>query len=284
MEPAYRTIGATAVILAVGLVNAAAGKEYAVSVFFLFPIAAIAWYDGMRTGIILSGFSAAIWLAADLMHIERFSDAHIPFFNETFRLIVFIFAAVIVARLKKALEVQRDIARTDPLTGMRNRLAFFESAGRELQRARRFRKPLSFIYLDIDKFKAINDTHGHKTGDRLLQQVANTIRENIRAVDMAVRFGGDEMGILLVETDADGARFLAEKLQDKLMAEMNRHAWPVTFSMGLGTFRQTAVSVEDMIQLVDKIMYLAKKSGKNRIVQRIFAAGSIPCARKTSAG
>jgi len=169
------------------------------------------------------------------------------------------------------------------MTGLWNRLAFFEMAALEIKRARRFNTPLSFIYTDIDNFKSVNDTSGHDTGDRLLRVAAETILNNIRKIDIGVRFGGDEMGILLVETDAGGARSLAEKLKEKLTGEMRRQGWPVTFSMGVGTFQQAAVSVEDMVQIVDKLMYFAKRSGKNRIIHQIFTGEKNPEGRENRA-
>jgi len=84
------------------------------------------------------------------------------------------------------------------------------------------------------------------------------------------------MGILLVETDTDGAFFLAQKLQRILTAKMSRQGWPVTFSMGVGTFQQIIIPVGDMVQIVDKLMYYAKKSGKNKIIHQVFASGEDP--------
>jgi len=166
------------------------------------------------------------------------------------------------------------IARTDPLTGMSNRLAFFEAAELEISRARRFDYPLSVIYLDVDNFKFVNDTFGHESGDHLLQVVADTILKNIRKIDLATRFGGDEMGVLLARTDAGGARALSEKLKNALTAQMDIHGWPVTFSIGAGTFENVLICVGDMLHVADKLMYCAKKSGKNRVVHQVFVGNS----------
>lgn len=271
---------AVAMVLMVGVGRYTTGTEYALSVFFLFPIVFSAWYDGRRVGLWMAAFCTLVWLAADLLLLQQASNMHVPFINETFRLIVFMFAAALVAGFRNALEDQKKIARTDPLTGMWNRLAFFEMAELEIKRARRFDAPLSFIYLDIDNFKIVNDTSGHDAGDRLLQVVAKTILNNIRKIDIAVRFGGDEMGILLAETDIAGALSLAKKLQRKLTGEMHRWGWPVTFSMGVGTFRQVAIAADDMVQIVDKLMYFAKKSGKNKILHQVFAGQKIHESRE----
>ncbi len=276
MGPGVRTFSAVGMVLLVGLISHFTGPGYALSVFFMFPIVFSSWYDGRRAGLGLSIFSTLVWLGTDFLRIEQFSYIYVPIINETFRLIIFIFVSVLVAEFRKSLEIQKKIARTDSLTGMSNRLAFFETAALEIKRAQRFAYPLSFIYLDIDNFKTVNDTCGHDAGDRLLKMVAKIILHNVRKIDLAVRFGGDEMGILLVETDTDGALFLAKKLQRKLSAEMTRQGWPVTFSMGVGTFQQIIIPVGDMIQIVDKLMYFAKKSGKNKIIHQVFASGENP--------
>jgi diguanylate cyclase (GGDEF)-like protein len=124
--------------------------------------------------------------------------------------------------------------------------------------------------MDIDNFKFINDHSGHSAGDHLLKTVAYTVLKNIRNIDIAARFGGDEFGILLSETDANGARKLAEKLNQKLTTKMREHDWPVTFSMGVATFQDISGNIEDMLNTADKLMYLAKKNGKNRILHQII--------------
>ncbi len=282
MDPGVRTFSAIGMVLLVGMISYFTGTRYALSVFFMFPIVFCSWYNGRRAGIGLSIVSTLVWLGKDFLLIEQFSRIHVPIINETFRLIVFLFVSILVTKLRNALEIQKKIARTDSLTGMSNRLAFFETAALEIKRAQRFAYPLSFIYLDIDDFKTVNDTFGHDAGDRLLQMAAKIILKNIRKIDLAVRFGGEEIGILLVETDTEGALFLTKKLQQKLTTEMNRQGWPVTFSMGVGTFQQIFIPVGDMVQIVDKLMYYAKKSGKNKIVHQVFASGENPKDRIAS--
>ncbi len=257
-------------ILLVGLIRCITGTEYALSLFFLFPIAFSTWYAGLRAGVILSVFSTITWLAADLLLVGEFSDASIPFINETFRLIVFLFATVLVWEFKNALQAQQRLARMDPLTELSNRRAFFEVAEVEIYRAQRFCDPLSIIYMDIDNFKAVNDDLGHDAGDHLLQVVADTILKNIRSIDIAARFGGDELGILFSKTDANGAMTLAVKLNQKLKNKMRDYGWPVTFSMGVATFQNTVICVDDMLHVADKLMYSAKKNGKNRIMHQVF--------------
>lgn len=257
-------------ILLVGINRCITGTEYALSVFFMFPIVLITWYGGTLSGVAMALFSTVVWLSADLYLLDDFSTPVVPFINETFRLIVFLFVVLLMGSLKNALSAQKKIARTDTLTSMANRLAFFETADMEIRKARRFNDPVSIVYIDIDNFKLVNDSHGHAEGDRLLRTAAETIMQNIREVDIAARIGGDEIGLLLVKTDITGAVTLAEKLKDKLDKQMQQWGWPVTFSMGVATFPKIHASVDDMMNVADRLMYFAKKQGKNRIVQEIF--------------
>jgi len=262
---------AGAFIIIVGLIRYLSGTEYALSLFFLFPILFSTWYVGKKAGVFLSFFSTFTWLYADLYMIREFSDPWVPFVNETFRLIVFLLVTGLVWGFKTTLESQRSLARTDHLTGLPNRLAFFESAELELSRTRRFFQPLSVIYLDVDNFKAVNDSLGHDAGDNLLRTVAETILENIRSIDIAARFGGDELGIMLPETGVKGSRRLAEKLKLKLNKKMRANKWPVTFSMGVATFKNIPITIDDMLLIADKLMYFAKKNGKNRISHQLIS-------------
>jgi diguanylate cyclase (GGDEF)-like protein len=256
--------------LMIGVIRFLTGPELAVSLFYLFPIVLVTWNAGRRAGIIISVTSALSWLMADLMMLNFFSNIIIPFFNETFRLIVFIIITYIIFELKNALEKQKALARIDPLTSVANRRAFFEFADMELNKARRYRHPFSVLYIDIDNFKAVNDSLGHNIGDRLLRSVAKTIKQNIRVIDIIARFGGDEFAILLSETGAEAACSVARKLNNKLLAIMQDNKWSVTFSMGAVTFEIFPDSVDETIKAADSQMYSAKKKGKNRIQHKII--------------
>lgn len=257
-------------VLSIGGVRYVIGPEYSLSLFFLLPIIIAAWNEGRNAGRAISLFSIFVWLMADLGVLMTFSNPLIPYINETFRLTVFLLATGLVCDFKNVLETQRKLARTDPLTDLSNRRDFFEKAHAEMSRARRFGYPLSIVYMDIDNFKFINDHSGHIVGDHLLKMVACTVLKNIRNIDIAARFGGDELGILLSETDANGARKLAEKLNQKLKSKMREHDWPVTFSMGVATFQDISGNIEDMLNTADKLMYLAKHNGKDRIIHQVF--------------
>ena len=257
-------------VLVIGVIRYLTGPELALSLFFLFPIALVTWQVGRWAGILISIASTLSWLVADLLMLGSFSNAFIPYLNETFRLVVFLIITHTVFELRTALENLRELAGTDPLTSVANRRAFHNLANMELNKARRYQTPISVLYLDIDNFKQINDNFGHPTGDKLLGAVARTIKNNIRAIDLVARLGGDEFGILLAETAADSAALVAEKLTKKLLELMQDNGWPVTLSVGAVTFEILPDSVDEMISTADSQMYIAKKHGKNRIQYKII--------------
>lgn len=257
-------------VILIGFIRHITGPELALSLFYLLPIAVVSWNIGRWAGIFISFASALSWLAADLTLLNRFSSVIIPFMNQTFRLIVFITIACTVFELKNALENQKRLARTDPLTNISNRLAFFELATIEINKARRYKRSISMLYIDIDNFKIINDTYGHHKGDTLLSAVAETIRQHIRVIDIVARFGGDEFGVLMSRTGADASYSVAVKLNKQLLYLAENKGWPVTFSMGLVTYERVPVSVNEMIIKADTLMYSSKKKGKNRIERAVI--------------
>jgi diguanylate cyclase (GGDEF)-like protein len=252
-------------MIALGVIDFYTGFEISFSFFYLGPVALAAWIIGRTSGIILSIASAATWLVANLLAGEELSNPLIPLWNAIMRAGFYIIVVLLVSEIRSLLEHERKLARTDFLTGALNRRAFYDSAAAEMLRARRFHRPLSIIYFDLDNFKSVNDQFGHPEGDDLLQIVVSTLNRNTRAVDTTARLGGDEFVVLLPETDQEALRVVADRLQQALLLEMDKHRWPVTFSIGAVTFDQSPSSVEEMIRLADQAMYRVKTAGKNAI-------------------
>lgn len=156
------------------------------------------------------------------------------------------------------------LATTDGLTGLKNHRAFQERLQTEFRRAQRYNIPLSLLMLDVDKFKAYNDTFGHPAGDYVLQQVAQLLMENIRDTDFVARYGGEEFVVLLPDTDYPYTNFLAERLRTAI----EKATWkgrPVTASFGGATLSPQLNSSADLIAAADKALYYSKASGRNRV-------------------
>ncbi len=160
-------------------------------------------------------------------------------------------------------------ANQDYLTGLSNRRHFLEQGGTELARAQRYGEALSMFMLDIDCFKNINDTHGHKAGDIVLQKLGNVLRETLRTVDIIGRIGGEEFAILLPETDLQKAAEVAERLREDvastnvvLEAGLPLH---FTISIGVATLNEKSINLDTLFTLADQALYQAKASGRNKV-------------------
>lgn len=167
-------------------------------------------------------------------------------------------------------EVQR-LAITDPLTGVYNRRKVDQTLLDEVERARRYNRPLSLIMLDLDKLKRINDTFGHSTGDQVLKMTADVIRNEVRSVDVAARIGGDEFLVLLPEADLQAASRVAKRVCSRI-SEMECGEARISVSAGVVQWSSELASAEDFLQVVDQAMYQAKRAGG----QRMFVLSPAP--------
>lgn len=153
----------------------------------------------------------------------------------------------------------------DPLTGMYNRRYFAERLEYELERTKRYSVPLSLIIIDLDKFKSINDNHGHLEGDRVLKAVAKTLDTNSRSVDIVARWGGEEFAILLPHTDIIGAEVVAERLR-KTVEELSIGI-QITLSAGVASINKF-MDMNSFVALSDQAMYEAKKTRNTVVVMK----------------
>lgn len=157
--------------------------------------------------------------------------------------------------------------RIDVLTGLPNRRHWDEVAGNELARYLRSRRPAVVMLIDVDNFKEVNDAHGHPVGDEVLRRVAAVLRESVREIDTPARYGGDEFAVLLAETDARGAREVAERIRLRFLAERGEEAAAqhCTLSIGLAEADRLLVDADDWVRRADAAMYRAKAGGRDRI-------------------
>jgi diguanylate cyclase (GGDEF)-like protein len=161
---------------------------------------------------------------------------------------------------------------TDYLTEIYNRRYFFEIATKHLQFCKRLQKNLCIALLDIDYFKKINDTHGHDAGDYVLKKFAEVIGQTKRQSDILARYGGEEFILLFFETDKPAALEILQSIQkaiENVNIIFNHHRIPCAFSCGLVDLQEVPeiLTIDDLIKVADNRMYMAKESGRNRIVE-----------------
>jgi len=161
------------------------------------------------------------------------------------------------------------LAIVDGLTQLHNRRYLLDFLDRELARARRHERPLSVLMFDIDKFKSINDTHGHLCGDAVLRDLSNCLRPTIRREDLLARYGGEEFCVVLVETDHTQAVGAGERIRravEGTIFEFEGERFPVTVSVGAATVGTKHESPDDLLQAADARLYEAKRTGRNKVV------------------
>ncbi|MEB3187113.1 MAG: sensor domain-containing diguanylate cyclase [bacterium] len=163
-------------------------------------------------------------------------------------------------------------AVTDGLTGLTTHLHFQEQLAKRFYESRRFGQPLSLVLLDVDHFKRINDTFGHLMGDEVLREISRTVQDQARACDTVARYGGEEIAMILPQTDLDGACILAERLREAVgnltfREGTGERSFDVTVSVGVAQLVAADQNGEDLVDRADKALYQAKRRGRNRVMQ-----------------
>ncbi|MGH2500697.1 MAG: GGDEF domain-containing protein [Candidatus Limnocylindria bacterium] len=159
----------------------------------------------------------------------------------------------------------REIAERDPMTGLHNFPTFRRLAAEALGRTHEHRGHLALAILDLDGFKAVNDSLGHPAGDNVLQLVATAIRSNLRGYDLSARYGGDEFILLLDRCDADEARRIVQRVKLSVAALTAASGSLVSFSAGIASFPDHGVDVDRLIRSADETLLAVKRTGKNEV-------------------
>ena len=229
---------------------------------------------GVKPGEVLAGISVAIPLEP-IYAASRSQNRNIKLFHGAAWLLgVGLIGLVALGSKRESAARERaeqaeERANRDGLTGLYNHRTFYSLLQDEISRTRRYNRPASLLMLDIDYFKHVNDTHGHQAGDAVLKGLADLLAKQARAIDRVCRYGGEEITLILPETDATAAMNIAERL----CATVERQPFDVaggktiaiTVSIGVATFPQQAHSPEELVKAADAALYAAKQGGRNRI-------------------
>jgi len=195
--------------------------------------------------------------------VESFTD------REMFFLHALCDYAAIAIDNARAVERIQELTITDDCTGLYNARHLYKTLEAEVYRSQRFSYEFSVVFIDLDHFKLVNDTHGHLVGSKLLSEIGYRIKSHLRLIDYAFRYGGDEFVVLLPQTNKESAVIVARRLQDVLRNEKflvdEKLNLTVHASMGLATFPEDAKSAHEIIRQADEMMYLVKNTSRNSI-------------------
>ncbi len=254
-------------IVLVAALDHVTGYEISFSIFFLIPILIAVGYGGRTMGYVASFVSACAWMVVEMTSALPYSKPWILYWNTGVRLTFFLLFAYLATHLRANLVRHRQLARTDGLTGLLNRVGFMESAAGMFGAASRPGSVTTLAFIDLNNFKTINDTLGHKQGDAVLDFVAKVLSRSLRRNDVVARYGGDEFAVLLPNTSSSGAAFLLEKLYDQVLDGLRSSGWSVVgLSIGAIVLDRGKVNLAEALHIADTLMYRAKNQGSSGVI------------------
>ena len=258
------------ITLLVGYLHALTGLAYEFHIFFILPILIVSWFNGKQLGYGVALLAAVAWFIADQSLAGDQANVLPLVFNTFMRLAIFVSGTWLIGEMRRVLLRESRLAREDALTQLPNRRQFHERGLQAFAQAQRQSASFTAVVIDLDRFKEVNDTLGHNTGDALLACVARIIREQVRASDIPGRLGGDEFALLLPNMNAQAASVYVEKLRTRLLAAMREKGWPVTFSIGVASHKVAPHDFDMLLKQADALMYEAKRGGRDRVLQQEF--------------
>lgn len=266
LRRALRLVGYVLLTLLVYWVNTVTPPEAHLGVLYVIPVLLVTWTEGLIWGIVFGVASIGMREAVAWDQMPADTPLGWRIGNAAAYVAVVAVAMAGLQTLRRSQAALAHLVTQDALTNVLNARAFADRLGQELDRNRRYPRPLALMYMDLDNFKVINDTHGHQTGDAVLRLVADAMRTSVRAADVVGRLGGDEFAVLMPETDAPLADAAAKRLVAGLR-NVFKGTPNVTASIGLVSCIATDASTDDLIRRADQAMYDAKRNGKDRVVQ-----------------
>ena len=259
------------VFLAAAALDYATSYEVSLGSLYLLAILAVSWNCGMAWGMTFVAMSLGWQTALGIAQGHQYLKDVYFYQAQANLLLEFSLAVVLTAQLRRLLERERQTARIDHLTGVKNRQGFHEVLESEVARHLRNGASFCLAYIDVDEFKGVNDRFGHSEGDRLLEAVGHVTAASVRRSDTVGRIGGDEFAVLFPETNQAEALAIEAKLREALdTITRPRPWWSVTFSMGFATFKTMPSSADAAMAFVDQVMYRAKRSGKAHTTSAVF--------------
>lgn len=242
------------------------GMYYSLDVLYCLPViqaARLGSIHALRRSdtqlpAIIGTFVALVWGAAEFAATYPDYPLDALVLNAFARSVTFTVIGRVVAKLWR----ERDYSRKDALTELANRLEFYERFAIEQSRSERSGRPYSVLYIDLDRFKQLNDQHGHQIGDDALKVVAHILTENSRQADTLARFGGDEFVMLAPETDAPSCEKLTNRILDAAEKTFQAQGWDIALSIGQATEIGSKRSIDEILHDADRKMYVAKNVGR----------------------
>ena len=258
-----------ALVVALGTLRIATQAQFAFASFMLFPVIVVSWLSGRPGGWLLAVIASALWGYADYSKGTTVDDTIISFLNALVYLINYGIAVELVRGVVVLLQRESSTARTDRLTGLLNRRGFMEMAAQQVSAAERIGSSVVIAFIDLDRFKQLNDTKGHEAGDAALREIGAMLQQTKRASDICGRIGGDEFCIFAMDSTPAKSQEWANRLHESLTEALDIHK-PAGVSIGVAFFDHMDRKLEEMLRLADETMYEVKHARKGKVLVRSF--------------
>lgn len=250
----------------IGILDYRFGIEISLSDFYLLPVAVATWYADRKAGA-LCALLADIPLLVERARTDFFAGRPgVLFWELVMQAGVMLVVVYLLDRLRVHVENEAALARMDGLTGILNRRGFLERLEFSIQLTRRQQLRFALAFIDLDDFKAINDSLGHAEGDRVLRLAARVFRDSSRHSDVAARLGGDEFALLLHGLNPGTAAKFIHELHDEFRRAFELEHLSVTCSIGCAVFDASLPDTDEVIRASDGLMYEVKRRGKNSVL------------------
>lgn len=246
-----------------------AGRIASIAFLYLVPIVLCAWVGGLVFGEIFSVVSFLSWTMIRLLWNHGHSPGAVFYADNFFQSISFGIAAFVVSLIKNEMDRWKMMAVVDPLTNICNLRFFYDVAEREISRAKRYKRPFTFVFIDVDDFGMLNSRMGRKAGDDILRTIAKSIIKKVRCTDVVARLGVDEFGILMPETSSENGSLAIRRIKSDITDNFQKHHWAMTITIGSITFINPPQNAGDMMKKIQLIMVQAKQKGKNNTVESV---------------
>ena len=253
-----------ALIVGFGLLRVHTQAQFTFASLMLLPVLANAWLVGRAGGWASAVLAALMWGYADHAIADANETVWIPGLNAFVHLTNYGIVVELVHKVQELLQREANNARVDRLTGLLNRRGFMEAFEDQVKLAHRLEASFSIAFIDLDRFKQLNDTRGHKEGDTALKTVGATLVRSARSTDVIGRLGGDEFCVFAFSESSSDAEIEALRLHTQLTRALQKFA-PVGASIGVAFFEKTNLTASEMIQRADEIMYAVKAAGKGNV-------------------
>ena len=256
-------IAAVFTVASITVIDYLTGDEVSFSAFYLLPVVVTAWFVSGTAAVVVGLVSAVVMALLQPGGFNPGGHPLVVFWNVAVNTGLFTISTILVLRTKTAISNETALSRIDDLTGVANGRAFQDRAALTLSEMRRSGRPLTFCYIDLDHFKRVNDSFGHREGDIVLQSLASVLTSRMRETDFVARLGGDEFGVLLPETGFAPAERVLHDIRAAATDALHQR-WGVGLTIGAVTFMRPPSSIDDLLRITEDRLYEGKHAGRGR--------------------